>query len=112
MPFSEEKDKVRPGRTPRTVTITIRATPSERDLLVTKARARKSTLARFIRETAIFAGEPRSVVTPEDRLALSRIGNNLNQLARAVNSGQVIGDGEVLAVVAACCQLLDDIAGR
>lgn len=113
MSFPEGQDIGRRERRPqRTAAIMIRVTPQERDLLAEKARARKSTLARFVRESALRAEEPTSVVTLDDRVTLSRIGGNLNQIARALNSGDAVAVQDVLETVEACRKALDAISRR
>lgn len=112
--FTEVQDAGRrENRRPqRTAAIMIRVTQKERDQLAEKARARNSTLARFIRESALRAEEPTSIVTLEDRIALSRIGGNLNQIARALNSGELVDLQVVREVLQDCRTALDKIARR
>lgn len=113
MSFPEGQDIGRRERRPqRTAAIMIRVTPQERDQLAEKARARKSTLARFIRESALRAEEPTSVVTLDDRVTLARIGGNLNQVARALNVGESVDLQDVRAILQDCRIALDRIARR
>lgn len=70
--------------------IKIRCTDAEYDTLV--ERSTKLRLAEWIRETCLDVPAKRTAplptVSPELQRQLTGIGNNLNQIARAVNSSQ------------------------
>ena len=74
---------------PKTAILKFRVTPAERDLIEQKALGSYRTVSRYLRDCAL--GKEIVVVPGIDAAAeeLRRIGNNLNQIARAVNSGQV-----------------------
>ncbi|WP_351011916.1 MobC family plasmid mobilization relaxosome protein [Shewanella sp. S1-58-MNA-CIBAN-0166] len=70
--------------------IKIRCTDAEYDALV--ERSTKLRLAEWIRETCLGVpakrGAPLPTVSPELQRQLAGIGNNLNQIARAINRSQ------------------------
>ncbi|MCT7948105.1 MobC family plasmid mobilization relaxosome protein [Shewanella septentrionalis] len=74
----------------RTRVIKIRCTDAEYDTLV--ERSTKLRLAEWIRETCLGVpakrAAPLPTVSPELQRQLTGIGNNLNQIARAVNRSQ------------------------
>lgn len=78
------------GDTPRATTITVRLTEPERALVEQRAASAGMTVSRYAAEQ-IMRGrvmvEQRQSLAPELRSELSRIGNNVNQIARALNDG-------------------------
>ena len=70
--------------------IKIRCTDAEYDALV--ERSTKLRLAEWIRETCLGVpakrAAPLPTVSPELQRQLTGVGNNLNQIARAVNQGK------------------------
>ncbi len=90
-------DATRPART---AVVPVRLTPGERDGLQVKAKSSGLSLSEFIRRAALKRRLPPPPVPEINRRAyeeLARIGNNLNQLLRAVHSRAVqCVDGELL----------------
>ena len=72
---------------PKTEILKFRVTPEEKEILEEKAYGSYRTMSRYLRDCAL--DKEIIVVTGADDIAdeLRRIGNNLNQLTRAVNSG-------------------------
>lgn len=76
----------------RSAVVPVRFSPDERDRLRGFAEARRLSLSDFIRRVALGRKLPQVVSAEINRhvyLELARIGNNLNQLVRAVNGGAV-----------------------
>ena len=76
----------------RTAVVPIRLTEDERNSLVEAAKGRGLSLSSFVRAIVTNRKLPSAIAPEINRLAyqeLARIGNNLNQLVRAVNSGLV-----------------------
>ncbi|TWW10034.1 hypothetical protein E3A20_08400 [Planctomyces bekefii] len=70
----------------------MRFTPSERDIIKNLAESRRLSLRDFIRTVALGRKLLAPVAAAINRRVyqeLARIGNNLNQLVRAANSGTV-----------------------
>ena len=90
--------------------VPVRFTGEERDLLKSFAEARRLSLSDFIRTAALGRRFPPPPPTAENRLAyqeLTRIGNNLNQLLRAMYAGSVtVADPELLKSLAATVRQL------
>lgn len=88
----------------RTSHLTVRLTPDERAAIDAAADRAGLTAGSYARQVVLGAPAPRQVRRPpveRRELArllgeLGRVGNNLNQLARAVNSGDDI-DGVALS---------------
>ena len=78
---ANDSDKV------KTEILRFRVTPSERERIERKAYGSYRTVSRYLRDCAL--GKEIVVIPGVDALAdeLRRIGVNLNQLTRAVNSG-------------------------
>ena len=91
---------------PRNAVIPIRVTSEERSLLKEAARAVNVSLSEFIRRLALKKRMPPvgvGKVNRETYSELCRIGNNLNQLVRAVNEGRALGvDLNLLAGLRTC----------
>lgn len=75
--------------TAKTEILRFRVTPEERVKIERRALGSCRTISRYLRDCAL--GKEIVVVPGADSVAeeLRRIGNNLNQIARAVNSGGV-----------------------
>lgn len=97
---------------PRSEIVKIRLTPTEKRLLETRAKERNTTFARLIRDAVLNnpeTSEPRTtprrqiiVHTADPALVreISRIGNNLNQIARRLNTLNKQGALTTSAVIA------------
>ena len=83
----------RKKKEPRSAVVPVRLTDAERSALKRFAEARRLSLSDFIRTMVLGrklphpAPPPISLATYQE---LGRIGNNLNQLLRAANSGRVL----------------------
>jgi hypothetical protein len=86
----------------------IRLLPDEHAAINQKARAAGMSFASYIRACALGDAGPRSRRSPPLNaellgravLALNKVGNNLNQIARILNAAQAIGAREIVAVLA------------
>ena len=79
----------KPAKDSRSAVVPVRFTVAERRTIMRFAQARKRSLSDFIRTAALSKKLSRPGATEIDRSIyqeLARIGNNLNQLVRAVNS--------------------------
>jgi hypothetical protein len=91
----------------RTRHLTIRFTPDERASIDGDAARAGLTSGSYARDVLLAAPPPRQVRRPPVerqqlvRLlgALGYIGNNVNQLARAANSGEEVDDSEMRAAL-------------
>ena len=74
---------------PKTEILRTRVSPEEREQIEYKALSSYRTVSRYLRDVAL--DKPIIVINGVDELAdeLRRIGNNLNQITRAVNAGMV-----------------------
>ena len=91
----QDKSKGRPFMA-RTAVIPVRLTPDERDQLREKAREHKISLSDYIRRTVLSKKLPAKAAPEVNRQTyqeLARVGNNLNQLVRAVHSGKLYSGG-------------------
>lgn len=91
---------------PRTSRLSIRAHPDELDAWARAARRHGHvTTAHYVRsllQEQSMTGQQTSELGPELRLLrqeLSRIGNNLNQLAHAAHCGEAVRCGDVLDAI-------------
>lgn len=78
---------------PRCAVVPVRLTDNERSTLKRFAEARRLSLSDFIRTVVLGRKLPHSAPPPINLATyqeLGRIGNNLNQLLRAANSGRVL----------------------
>lgn len=75
----------------RSEILRFRVTPEEREKIERKALGSYRTVSRYLRDCAL--GKEITVIPGVDDLAseLRRVGNNLNQITRAVNSGYTAG---------------------
>jgi len=84
----------------RSAHITVRLTPDERGQVDASAERAGLTAGSYVRQTVLGASAPRQVRRPPvERKELARllgqlghIGSNLNQIARALNSGDEADD--------------------
>lgn len=115
----------------RTSSVLIRLTPDERATLDREASAAGLSVSEFARRRMLSGRSSRQKPTARAAMApaaapayvamspplfaeLSRIGNNLNQLARAFNRGQDFNRGEVMRLTAQAWQtmLRDEVTAR
>lgn len=80
----------------------IRFSPTEFEALEAAAGAADMTVSAFVRSLSMEGAGVRPFLGDEDRLVLGlladgmrTIGGNLNQIARAINTGRVPGEGDV-----------------
>ena len=83
----EKSEKAEKAKETKSEILRFRVTPEERSRIEHKALSSYRTLSRYLRDCTL--GKDIVVVSGIDALVseLRRIGNNLNQIARAVNSG-------------------------
>ena len=84
-----ENKKAEKAKEPRSEILRFRVTPEERIKIERKALSSYRTVSTYLRDCSLGK---RIVVTPGiDALIseLRRVGNNLNQIARVVNSGYI-----------------------
>ena len=74
---------------PKTEILRTRVSPEEREQIEYKALSSYRAVSRYLRDVAL--DKPIIVINGVDELAdeLRRIGNNLNQITRAVNTGMI-----------------------
>ena len=74
---------------PKTEILRTRVSPEEREQIEHKALTSYRTVSRYLRDTAL--DKPIGIINGVDKLAdeLRRVGNNLNQITRAVNAGMI-----------------------
>ena len=77
------------NKNPKTVILSCRVTPEQKEEIEYKALSSYRTLSMYLRDCAL--DKKIVVIKGVEELAseLRKIGNNLNQLTRAVNSGYV-----------------------
>lgn len=101
----------------RTATIFARVTPEEKAAFAARADRAGLASAAFMRALALGEPGPRARRRPTvDHVAirqllgeLGRVGNNLNQIARALNNGEAIDFPELREAVASYLPLRDAI---
>lgn len=94
----KERDSVSPGKTTRSVWLKVRVTPEERERFQRKAKALDMSLADLVRQ-CLQQKRVRSTGAERARnLALARIGNNLNQIARYANTHK--GGSDAIRIIA------------
>ncbi|WP_167386126.1 plasmid mobilization protein [Gluconobacter cerinus] len=103
MPCTPSRPKASPPRSSR---LSIRAHPAELAVWARTARRHgHATTAHYVRsllQEQAMTGQQKSELGPELRLLrleLSRIGNNLNQLAHAAHCGEAVRCGNVLDAI-------------
>lgn len=74
----------------KTEMLKFRVTPEEKEIITHKALSSYRLVSRYLRDSALE--KQITVINGADDVAeeLRRIGNNVNQIARAVNSGYII----------------------
>ena len=76
-----------PDNRKRNITLTIRLTPGEKDIIVQKAKQANMTLTDFV-VAAVLSAQIYVAEDTKPLLAeLKRIGNNLNQITARINTG-------------------------
>ena len=83
----EKSEKAEKAKETRSEILRFRVTPEEREKIELKALSSYRTVSTYLRDCALGK---RIVVMPDVNnliTELRRLGNNLNQIARAVNSG-------------------------
>ena len=76
----------------RTAVVPVRLTTEERTRLKQEAKAHSISMSEYVRRLTFkrsLPPQPAPEVNREAYQALSRIGNNLNQLVKAINEGRV-----------------------
>ena len=88
-PFIKRMEVIIMKKQTKTEIISTRVTPKQREIIEEKAYSSYRTPSMYLRDCAL--GKKIIVVKGVDEVAneLRKIGNNLNQLTRAVNSGYV-----------------------
>lgn len=73
----------------KTEILKFRVTPEEKEIITRKALSSYRLVSQYLRDCALE--KPITVINGADNVAdeLRRIGNNVNQIARAVNAGFV-----------------------
>jgi hypothetical protein len=104
--------------------VLVRLLPDERAEVEERARGAGLSLASFLRASGLGTPGPRAQRSPtvnaealaRATAALSKVGNNLNQIARVLNSGGAIGMAHdyssTLAVVREAAAAIREIVGR
>lgn len=74
---------------PKTEILRTRVSPEERERIEYKALSSYRTVSRYLRDSAL--DKPIVIIKGVDQFAdeLRRVGNNLNQITRAVNAGMI-----------------------
>jgi hypothetical protein len=93
----------------RTITIGVRVSSVEFDLLKAKAEHMGATPAHWLREAAIsrrLPPPPVPEINREQYVELAHLSANLNQLAKAANEGRAVVDSALLERAAAECSRL------
>ncbi len=87
--MTEKKKKNAPKKEARSEILRFRVTPAERERIENKAYSSYRIVSKYLRDCAL--GKEIFVVEGVDSLAreLRRIGTNLNQIAKAVNAGNL-----------------------
>ena len=87
METENKNEKAEKAKETRSEILRFRVTPEEREKIELKALSSYRTVSTYLRDCAL--GKDIVVVSGIDALVseLRRVGNNLNQIARAVNSG-------------------------
>ena len=80
----------------RSAVVPVRLTPEERDELVSRAREFRLSLSEWVRRAALsrrLPPKPAPEVNLRTYQELARVGNNLNQLVRALHRGEIAQTG-------------------
>ena len=89
----------------KNIKVTVRLTPIEYEALKSKCSKARVSLSEYIRVTIKDKDVYIIEGVPELLLELNRIGNNINQIARAVNYGLLTGAKE--DIKNASCDIFD-----
>lgn len=103
-----------PAKTKRTHFRSLRLTPGELAVLRGKAHAAGLPVSTYLRQVGLKKKirARRGQVERDAIYQLSKIGNNLNQLARAANTaGQVVAFDLLEAALAELREAIEDLAG-
>ncbi|MFI3904456.1 plasmid mobilization protein [Ochrobactrum sp. S1502_03] len=94
------------GAKPKPQTIHSRVSADEYDAIDDATKAADMTMSAFFKVVLLQGAGTKPIFNDEDRALLSlmledmrMIGINLNQVARALNSGKSVSDGEIRMVV-------------
>lgn len=71
----------------RETVLVCRVTAAEKAQIVARAEAAGVTIGRYLRQSALGGAPAAKTLVPEDRVALVKLGTNLNQIARHLNAG-------------------------
>lgn len=101
----------------RTKHLTIRLSPDERDEIDRTAQRAGLTSGSYARDVLLGAPTPRQVRRPPiERQELARllgalgyIGNNINQIARIMNTGEAADQPQLLAALAGLAEVREAI---
>lgn len=96
----KERKRRKPEGAARDAVVPVRLTPFERDELAQLAEQRNTTLSGLLRSLALGRNLPAPKppkVDADTYMELGRIGNNLNQIARAMNAVHTMPPFEKLA---------------
>jgi hypothetical protein len=95
----------------RTRRHTIRFTPAEWDLINDRAHSCGLSFGTYLRQVGLgsIPRERRNVAQRQVRFQLLRVGNNLNQIARHLNSGMPLPESEIRQCLTRLDALLEDI---
>lgn len=90
--------------------VIVRMTPEERGRLAELAEVARTSVSRFVLDSTVYAEAVRLVPTKGElrqiMVELRRQGNNLNQIARAINSGQMPVSAESSRTIAEECSTI------
>lgn len=105
-PMNEAINEGMGGVKPKPQTIHSRVSADEYDAIDDAAKAADMTMSAFFKAVLLQGAGVKPIFNDEDRALLSlmledmrMIGINLNQVARALNSGKSVSDGEIRMVV-------------
>lgn len=105
-PMNEAISEDMRGAKPKPQTIHSRVSADEYDAIDDAAKAVDMTMSAFFKAVLLQGAGKKPIFNDEDRALLSlmledmrMIGINLNQVARALNSGKSVSDGEIRMVV-------------
>jgi hypothetical protein len=98
----------------RTITVTTWLNREERERLDILCKATRMRRGELLRTAALsFGWEVRKPVIPEINVKawvdLSRVGSNLNQIAKHLNQGKMVGTGEIQRVLKEVHQELKEV---
>lgn len=115
---ADEGGRIPPRKGPRTIAFPLRLSPLERDEIQAAAQAERLTMADYMRRRILYYSLPSKrgvldarsyAVLSQLHLVLRNLGNNLNQLAKAANSGFAPQANSVLELLQETLPPLDDL---